>query len=56
MAILDDLDAFLLEHRRCGELRSGFEEGEESSEIVWMDCTCGGHIAKPVAPTQDDPE
>jgi hypothetical protein len=41
---LVDLDAFYLEHRRCGEL-----EGEVSeSERVWvvMACSCGAQLAR----------
>jgi hypothetical protein len=30
------LDAFVEEHRRCGELGGGVEEGR-----VWMTCECG---------------
>ena len=26
--LLDDLDAFLQEHRRCGELDGGVEDGQ----------------------------
>ena len=36
--LLDDLDAFDLEHRRCGELDAGVED-----DCVWMTCDgCGG--------------
>lgn len=34
------LDAFLQEHRRCGDLDSGVD-----SEVVWMTCDCGAKIA-----------
>ena len=54
MAILDDLNAFLEEHRRCGELRNGTSAARP--DVVWIDCSCGGYIAEPVASTQDDPE
>jgi hypothetical protein len=30
------LDAFYLEHRRCGALDTGIEDGR-----VWMACDCG---------------
>jgi len=33
--LLDDLDAFFQEHRRCGALDGG-DEGER----VWMACEC----------------
>lgn len=43
--LLVALDAFLQEHRRCGELDGGVE-----CERVWMACECGGGIAHPVEP------
>lgn len=43
------LDAFLQEHRRCGELDGGVDE-----DLVWMACDCGGGIAHPVRPTELD--
>jgi hypothetical protein len=39
VALLADFDAFLQEHRRCGELESGLE-----GDCVWMRCTCGAFI------------
>ena len=36
LALLDDLDAFYLEYRRCGGLDGGVE-----GERVWMTCECG---------------
>jgi hypothetical protein len=33
------LDAFLQEHRRCGELDGGLDRGH-----VWMACDCGADI------------
>jgi hypothetical protein len=48
-AILAALDAFLQEHRRCGDLDGGVD-----SERVWMTCDCGGGIAHPVRPTELD--
>jgi hypothetical protein len=33
------LDAFYLEHRRCGEPGRGVED-----DRVWMTCTCGATI------------
>jgi hypothetical protein len=52
MAILDDLDAFIREHRRCGELRNGTNAAR--AQVVWIDCSCGGRIAKPINPTEED--
>ena len=54
MSIGDDLEAFLQEHRRCGELRSGTQEARATHEVVWIDCTCGGYIAKPVDARDED--
>jgi len=41
--LFDDLDAFYLEHRRCGELDGGLD-----GERVWMPCDCGAGIAHPI--------
>ena len=41
--LLAALDAFLQEHRRCGELDGGVD-----GERVWMACDCGAGIAHPV--------
>ncbi len=46
MPIAGDLEAFLQEHRRCGDLRSGIHEALDPDPIIWMDCSCGGYIAK----------
>jgi len=54
MAIRDDFDAFIQEHRRCGELRNG--TSTDRGEVVWIDCSCGGQMAKPTVPMKDDPE
>lgn len=39
--LLADLEAFLAEHRRCGRLDSGVEDG-----WVWMACECGGYLRR----------
>lgn len=39
--LLDDLDAFFLEHRRCGELDGGVEDGR-----VWMTCEWGASLPR----------
>ncbi len=39
--LLAALDAFLQEHRRCGNLEAGFEGGR-----VWMACCCGASIVR----------
>jgi hypothetical protein len=36
LTLLDDLDAFFQDHRRCGELDGGVED-----ERLWMTCSCG---------------
>ncbi len=41
--LLAALDAFLQEHRRCGEPESGVEE-----ERAWMACECGADIVHPI--------
>jgi hypothetical protein len=43
--LLAALDAFLQEHRRCGELEGGVDD-----EVVWMSCECGASITRPVEP------
>jgi len=35
-ALLSALDAFLQEHRRCGELDGGLD-----GDTVWLVCSCG---------------
>jgi len=38
--LLHDLVAFFEEHRRCGTLDGGVDDGR-----VWMSCDCGGALA-----------
>jgi hypothetical protein len=45
--LLADLDAFYLEHRRCGELES--EISEEGSGWIVMACSCGAQLARRIA-------
>jgi hypothetical protein len=47
--VLTALDAFLQEHRRCGDLEGGVE-----GERVWMTCDCGAAIVQPVPPAGPD--
>jgi hypothetical protein len=35
------LDAFVQEHRRCGELEAGVEPA-----LVWMTCDCGAELVR----------
>ena len=39
--LLTDLDAFLAEHRRCGDLDGGARDGR-----VWLACTCAAVISR----------
>jgi hypothetical protein len=43
MTLLTDLDAFLNEHRRCGDL-----EADVDGDVVWMACDCGASKARRV--------
>ena len=40
--ILECLEAFLQEHKRCGLLDAGVTDG-----VVWMACTSGARVAHP---------
>lgn len=42
-----DLDAFFLEHRLCGDLDADVDDVSATSYVVWMECSCGGRIARP---------
>jgi hypothetical protein len=44
------LDAFLQEHRRCGELEAAVEV-----ERVWMTCDCGAAIVQSLLPADSAP-
>ena len=39
--LLRELEAFVQQHGRCGELDGGVE-----GERVWMTCTCGARIER----------
>jgi hypothetical protein len=47
--LLATLDAFMQEHRRCGELDGGVD-----GERVWITCDCGARTAHPIRPTELD--
>jgi len=49
--LLVTLDAFLQEHRRCGELDGGVD-----GRRVWMACNCGATIAHRVEPAESGQE
>jgi len=44
MSLLQDLDAFYSEHRRCGDLGSEVTDGEPGCVVIT--CTCGAQIAR----------
>jgi hypothetical protein len=41
VSVLTELDAFYLDHRRCGELEAGVE-----GPTVWFDCEWRARIAR----------
>jgi hypothetical protein len=41
VSLLTELDAFYLDHRRCGELEAGLD-----GPVVWMSCECGAGMAR----------
>ena len=41
--LLAALDAFVQEHRRCGELDAGVQP-----DLVWMTCECGAELSRPL--------
>jgi hypothetical protein len=44
---LDALDAFYGEHRLCGDLDGGVDEGHDGQAYGWFDClTCDARVAK----------
>ena len=45
MGLLRDLDAFYLDHRRCGDLRAGVEE-RDGEAVVWFECECGAMVVR----------
>jgi hypothetical protein len=52
--LADDLDAFVVEHRRCGELDGGVTDGANAQ--VWFACGgCGARIVRPADPPAESP-
>jgi len=49
--LLGDIEAFYLEHRRCGELES--EASEHEPCWVVMECSCGARLVRPVTGSGD---
>jgi hypothetical protein len=48
VSLLTELDAFYLEHRRCGDLEAGIEE-----PVIWIDCACGARIVRRLAKEEE---
>lgn len=49
--LLAALDAFVQEHRRCGELDGGVD-----GDVVWMTCECGAKLARMRGELLDSPQ
>ena len=47
------LDAFYLEHYRCGDLDADVVDESPTSYVVWIECSCGGRIERPVSQVRD---
>lgn len=47
---LEDLVAFVAEHQRCGDLDGGRDGG-----YIWLECSCGARISRPVSPSAAEP-
>jgi hypothetical protein len=41
VSLLTELDAFYVDHRRCGDLDAGVD-----GVVIWFDCECGARIAR----------
>ena len=48
MTLLTELDAFYVDHRRCGDLDAGVD-----GPMVWMACDCGASMARRVKEDDD---
>jgi hypothetical protein len=48
VSLLADLDGFYTEHRRCGELEADIDESDRPSWYVWMTCSCGARLNRPI--------
>jgi hypothetical protein len=53
MCLLEDLDAFYLEHRGCGELKAHVLEVDAPICRVGMACSCGARLNREDAPARD---
>jgi hypothetical protein len=54
MSIITDVDAFYLEHERCGDL-DGEVSQEEQTIRVWMSCTCGALFNRVISMKEGGP-
>lgn len=48
VSLLNDLDAFYLEHRRCGDLAGDVHDPDGANPHVWMSCTCGACLNREI--------
>ena len=48
MTLLTELDAFYVDHRRCGDLDAGVD-----GPMFWMPCDCGARMARQVEEDDD---
>ena len=46
--LVPDLEAFIADHRRCGDLDTGMIETEPAR--IWVTCSCGARIDRVAAP------
>ena len=46
VSLLNDLDAFYLEHRLCGGLDGDVNDPHGVIPRIWMTCTCGACIER----------
>jgi hypothetical protein len=49
VSLRTELDAFYLDHRRCGDLDAGVD-----GPVVWIACDCGARMARRVVEEDDD--
>jgi len=53
--LFEDCDAFLQEHRRCGELDAVAADPEAEISRIWMACSCGAFLNRAVPPVEPVP-
>jgi hypothetical protein len=47
VSLLTDLDAFYLDHRRCGDLRAGVVDREPET-VIWIECEYSATIVRAI--------